>query len=227
MFEQEIEMEKKQSGIVPLLLIVALVIGVVGVAAYQLWDSRAVLTPPEAANVVTSALQSEGPATVRFHVGKLVSSIADKPTDPHYRLLEKAGILKEVKQGKSYDSPVLISFTPKGEEVLAKIAGVKKSEEKDGSEAYVVPLAERKLVEVSKVTMTGTGRATVEYTWRWEPNTLGENFDAAGDMIHTFNTWDRGALINKYGAQFYHGAPTKVLMSVERADKVWKPAAEY
>jgi hypothetical protein len=221
MFEQEIEFEQKRSGIVPLLLVVALILAVVGVAGYELKESSKVLSVPEAANVAIRVLQVQGPATVKFHVGKLVSSVADKPTDPHYRLLEKAGVLKLVRQGKSYDSPTLVTLTPKGEELLAQIPGVKKSHEKDGTEAYVVPLAERRLVDVPRVTMTGAGRATMEYSWRWEPNALGESFDVGGVLLQTFNTWDRANLINKYGAEFYHQAPTKVVMALVRTGKGW------
>ncbi len=226
MFEQEIEMEKKRSGIVPLILVIALILVVVGVAAYQLRESSKVLTVPEAANLAIGLLQTQGPATVTFHTGLLVSSVADKPDDPHYRLLEKAGILKRVPRGKGYDRPVMTTLTPKGEQLLSQIKGVRTTKEKDGTETYVVPLAEHKLVDVPKVTMTGTGRATVEYSWKWDPNSLGEDFDVAGSLLQSFNTWDRGALIDKYGAQFYHAAPTNAVVSVIRTDKGWQLATE-
>jgi len=44
MFEQEIEMEKRTSSIVPLLLIVSLIVAVVGVSIYFVIQSRRVLT---------------------------------------------------------------------------------------------------------------------------------------------------------------------------------------
>ena len=226
MFEQELELEKERSASVSLLLIVALILAVAGVAIYQLRESRKVLSVPEAANVAIDILKTQGPAVVTFHTGTLVSSVADKPTDPHYRLLEKAGILKQVKMGKAFGSPVKVTLTPDGERLMLQIPGVKKSQEKDGTVAYTVPLAARRLVEVSKVTMTGTRRATFEFTWRWEPNVLGENFDAGGAMVKSFNTWDRGLLINKHGAQFYNEPPTKVVMAVVRTDKGWEPESE-
>jgi len=226
MFEQEIELEKRHSGVVPLVVVVALILAVAGVAGYQLRESHNVLTAAEGADIASSALQARGPATVRFHVGLLVSSVADKPTDPHYRLLEKAGILKLVRKGKAYDSPVLVTLTPKGEELLNQIPGVKTTKEKDGTEAYVVPLAERRLVEVSKITMTGNRQATMEYRWRWKPNAIGESFDVAGATMQSFNTWDRATLINKYGADFYNAAPTKAVMALVRTDKGWQSPVE-
>ncbi len=147
----------------------------------------------------------------------------DRPGDPHYRLLEKVGI---VKLQKAKGGASIVALTPKGEALLKQILGVKESKEKDGTEAYVVPLAERKLVTVSNVTMTGTGRAKVQFTWQWETNALGESFDASGPALKSFNTWDRGTLIQKYGAAFYHEAPKAVVIAVEKADKGWQLASE-
>jgi hypothetical protein len=226
MFEQEMELEKRHGGMVLLVVVVALILAVAGIAGYQLRESRNVLTAPEGTRVAIGVLQARAPETVKFHVGTLVSSVSDKPSDPHYRLLEKAGILKEVRKGKGYDSPVLVTLTPKGEELLKQIPGVKKSKEQDGTEAYVVPLAQRRLVEVSRIAMTGNRRATMEYRWRWEPNALGESFNADGALLQTFNTWDRASLINKYGADFFHAAPTKVAMALMRTDKGWQPTGE-
>jgi hypothetical protein len=226
MFEQEMELEERHGGMVLLVVVVALILAVAGIAGYQLRESRNVLTSLEGTRVAASVLQSWEPATVKFHVGTLMSNVSDKPTDPHYRLLEKAGILKQVRKGKSYDSPVLVSLTPKGEELLKQIPGVNKSKEQDGTEAYVVPLAKRRLVEVSSISMTSNRRATMEYRWRWEPNALGESFDAEGALLQTFNTWDRASLINKYGADFFHAAPKKATIALMRTDKGWQQAFE-
>ena len=49
MFEQELEMEEREASAVPLLLIVALILVIVGVSGYYLWQYRQVLTPQEAA----------------------------------------------------------------------------------------------------------------------------------------------------------------------------------
>src|SRR3954449_8821213 len=91
MFEQEIEMEKSQSSVVPLLLIVCLIISVVGVAGYYLIQTRKVVSKQEAAAIVGASLKEQGPATVRFRTGMIKASVDEKPHDPHYRLLEKAG----------------------------------------------------------------------------------------------------------------------------------------
>src|SRR5947209_3324055 len=94
MFEQEIEMEKRESSVVPLLLIVAMILVFVGVAGYYVWQNKQVLTTAEAGNVITASLKGQGPAVVQFHTGLVKASINEKPQDPHYRMLEKIGIVK-------------------------------------------------------------------------------------------------------------------------------------
>ena len=51
-------------------------------------------------------------------------------------------------------------------------------------------------------------------------------FDAAGGQVKVFNTWDRATLIEKYGADFYHGDPTRATVNLVRTDKGWKIATE-
>lgn len=223
MFEQEIELEKRQSATVPLLLIVALIVAVVGVAMYYVIESRKVLGTAEAANLAISLLNAQGPATVTFQAGLVKEQFNEGPRDARYRLLEKLGI---VKLGKSKGPKTPVALTPKGTELLKQITGVKQSKDTEGNETYIVPLAARRLVDVSGVTMTGTGRATVEYTWQWEPNALGEGFDASGDGVGSFNTWDRATLIDKYGVRFYHDAPARVAIAVVKTSQGWQVATE-
>ena len=120
MFEQEIEMERKSSTVVPLLLILALAGVIIGTAGYWFVQSRKVLTQQDATTAVTSILKAQGPAMLRFHTGTVKSSINEKPRDPHYKLLEKAGMVKlaPVKgKGETYD----IALTPKGEAELTAV----------------------------------------------------------------------------------------------------------
>jgi hypothetical protein len=45
--------------------------------------------------------------------------------------------------------------------------------------------------------------------------------------VKSFNTWDRGTLIDKYGAKFYHAAPVHAVIAVTRNDKgVWQISPE-
>jgi hypothetical protein len=126
---------------------------------------------------------------------------------------------------KGYTFP--IALTPKGEELLKQIPDVKQISEKDGTTNYIVPLAQRKLVAISKITMVNPERANVEYTWAWDPNALGEDFDASGSLLQTFNTWDRATLIQKYGATFFHEGPKSALITVVKNDKKgWQIAAD-
>ena len=226
MFEQEMEMEKRQSSVVPLLLIVSLIVAIVGVSGYYVLQSHKVLSNQDAAAVAAGVLQAQGPATLRFHIGIIKSSVDDKPHDPHYRLLEKAGLVRVGKDTGPYKTITPVELTPQGQRLLEEIPGVTKGSEKDGTLVYSVPLAERKLVAVSKVTMVNPARALVEITWKWEPNKLGNLLDASGSMVKSFNTWDRATLIQKYGADFYHGDPTRVTLSMVKGDNAWQIATD-
>jgi len=227
MFEQELEMEKRENSIVPLLLIVALILCIVGVAGYYVIQNRKVLTMQEATNVATSILEQQGPATVRFHTGFVKSSVDDNPQGVHYRLLEKAGLVRLGKAQGTYGTTYPIELTPAGQEILKRIQGVTTAQEKDGTELYLVPLAERRLVTVSKINMITPTRATITISWNWKTNPLGELFDAAGSEVKSFNTWDRATLIQKYGADFYHAPPTEVTIALMKTDQnVWQVATE-
>jgi len=66
--------------------------------------------------------------------------------------------------------------------------------------------------------MQAPTRALVEYTWKWVPNQLGEVFEASGPLVKSFSSWERAALIEKYGADFYHASPTKVVLPLMKTD---------
>jgi len=217
MFEQELELEKKQSSVVPLLLIVVMIVALVGIAGYYVRESQKVLGMYEASGLAMAALNAQGPALIRFHTGSLTPNM--KAHDPNYRLLEKAGLLK---LGKDKGRTTPVTLTSVGDKQLGEIAGVEKTTETDGTVSYVVPIAERRLLAVDRITMIGLGRATVEFTWRWEPNPLGEVFDVSGALVKSFNTWERATLISEYGANFYHGEAKQAVISVVKSDHRWK-----
>jgi hypothetical protein len=224
MFEQEIELEKRENSVVPLLLIVAMIVCIVGVAGYYLWENKQVLGSADAGNVISASLKAQ-PAVFRFHAGVVKPSVAEKPDGPHYRLLEKAGIVKLGKVNKDGSYPIAV--TPEGTRLLAELPDVSKTQEQDGTDLYVVPLAERRLVEIGKITMVSPSRANVQYSWKWEPNKLGNLFDASGSLVKSFNMWDRTTLIEKYGANFYQAEPTKVQVALTKTDRgVWQIALE-
>ena len=222
MFEQEIEMEQRQSSVVPLLLIIAMILAFVGVAAYYVIENRKVLPSSEAALLIEQSLKADGPATIHFESGKVVASVQERPQDANYRLFEKAGL---VKVGKDNGHFTPVELTTAGEKMLAEIPGVINTKDAKGNSiAHIVPVAERKLIGTPKVTMMGIGHATAEFTWTWEPNKMGELLDASGPLVKSFNTWDRATLIDKYGAKFYHGEPNKVTTEFVRGDKGWQIA---
>lgn len=220
MFEQEMEMEKKSSSILPLLLMVTLIVGIAGVSLYFVLWSRTELTAAEANPIVLAALERQGPATLHFTTGMLEDQV---PPDPRYRLLEKQGYLKI---GKALKGKTPISLTPSGQAWLAEVPGVKEKKTNDDNEEYIVPLAQRKLVALGKITMLSPLRATVDYSWKWEPTKAGEVFDAAGPAVKAFGTWDRSTLIEKFGAAFYHGDPTQVTVLLAKMDKGWEITRE-
>jgi len=227
MFEQELEMERKESSVVPLLLILTLIIAVVGVAGYYIIQNRKVLSMAEATQVATSVLKDQGPATLHFHTGLVKSSVNDNPEGPHYRLMEKAGLITVGKAQGQYKTTYPIALTEAGKEMMKRIDGVTTSEEKDGSQLYDVPLAERKLVAISNIKMINPNRANITITWNWKTNPMGELLDAGGPTVKSFNTWDRSTLIDKYGANFYHAAPTEVTLGLARNDNgTWGIASE-
>lgn len=227
MFEQELQMEKQESSIVPLLLIVALILTIVGVAGYYLLQNRKVLTMQEATQVATSALKDQGPVTLRFHTGLVKSSVDDNPQGPHYRLLEKAGLIAIGKAQGTYKTTYPIALTTAGQQFLKRIEGVTTAKEKDGTDVYLVPVAERQLVAVSNIKMLSPTRANIIISWTWKTTPLGELLDAGGPTVKAFNTWDRSTLIDKYGANFYHAAPTEVTLGLAKADNgTWGIATE-
>ncbi|HXR16589.1 MAG TPA: hypothetical protein VN777_10365 [Terriglobales bacterium] len=224
MFEAELEMEKR-SAFLPLLLMVCLVAGIVGMVTYVVFQVRAKtpLSAQQASGIVASALEGPGPAIIHFRTGLVKPSPDEQPADSRYRLLEKAGIVKSAKEAHGAE---LISLTPVGEHLLATLPGSKKWRETDGTFSYQVPLAQRQLVGISDITMIGVNNATVEYTWKWIPNQMGDVFDAGGSLVKSFNIWDRQTLIDKYEADFYHGNPTKSMLAFVRTDRGWKISAQ-
>jgi hypothetical protein len=94
MFEQEVELEKSRSSMVPLLLIGALIVIIAGAAGYYIWENQRVMNRYEASSLAIAALNAQGPALIRFHTGVITPSVDLKPRDRNYRLLEKAGLLK-------------------------------------------------------------------------------------------------------------------------------------
>jgi hypothetical protein len=223
MFEQELEMEKKTSSIVPLLLMVVLIVGIVGVSLYFVIESRKVLSTAEATPIMQALLDGQKTPVLHFQTGYIKSSVSENLKEPHYRLLEKEGLLKI---GKPSAAKTPVSLTPQGQAFLAEIAGVKQSKDKDGNDDYAVPMGHRKLVEISKITMLSASKAVIEYSWKWEPTKAGDLFDTGGPAVKQFNTWDRSTLIDKYGATFYHGDPTKMTVTLVQNYYGWKVATD-
>jgi len=220
MFEAEVEMERR-SSVLPLLLMLCLLAAIMGLATYVLFQFRGKtpLRAQDASGIVAAALQGPGPAIIHFRTGLVKPGADEKPEDPNYRLLEKAGIIKLAKPAKG---SVMVSITPEGERLLSGVPGFKKSQEADGTFSYQAPLAQRQLVSVTSVNMNGLNNAIVEYTWKWVPNQLGDVFDVGGPLVKSFNLWERQTLINKYEVAFYNGEPTKSTLALERSGREWK-----
>jgi hypothetical protein len=224
LFAAEIEMEKKSSSVLPLLLVAALVVVVAGTLYYFWKGSQEKLGTEGATAAVNNILKEQGAATIRFSTGTITSNVNEKPMDPHYKLLTKAGILAT--KPRSWNS-IFSQMTPAGQKLLDGIPGVQKTTNSDKTVTYQVPLAQRKLVAIDNITMVRPHIAKVTYAWQWDPNRLGKEFDASGELVKSFNTWDRGTLIKSYGVDFYSAVPTKVtVVLMETKDGTWKPYVE-
>ncbi len=227
MFEDEIKMEEKSSNVIPLLMALALAVAIVGGLAYFVMESKRSLSQEEASKVVTTILQTQGPAKVHFHAGgRIEPSMDEKPFDPHYRFLEKLGI---VKLRKPTYKGLEVTITPDGLKEL-QACGAKEDKNSDGTDAFTVPLANRKLLAIEKIEIPRPGIAKVQYTWNWEPTTLGKDFDANSKAMSAMPVWDRTLLIQKYGADFYLDAePKKITINLAWDPKTssWKPLTEY
>jgi hypothetical protein len=222
MFEQEIEMEKKEgSGFGPvlvILLLVGLFVGSIGVVIFQ---SKLTVRPQEATAAIETKLKADAPVSVNFHTGN-VNVISESPSDPQYKLLEKAGIIKI---GKTKGTAVPIELTPAGKELIASLSGVKAVPAKDGTTSYTLPLASRKFVSVGNVTKLTQEKFQVQYTWEWQTTKAGELFDINGKYVQRLSTYERSLLIDHHGANYYHAAPTQTAIVLIKGDKGWEPIA--
>ncbi len=200
MFEAEIEMERKSNSFGPVLFIAVLVLCIAGVIYYAVHESSKSMSESQASQLITSILKSKGPSTLHFRTGLVKQTVDEKPFDPQYKLLEKAGLIKTAKR----DGGLEVTLTAAGERVLGDIKDVSRTKRLEGGEAITVALATRKLVAITKIDVLSPQRVNVAYTWKWEPTRLGEIFDASSPLVASFNVWDRGSLIKDYGVDFYH-----------------------
>jgi hypothetical protein len=221
MFEQEIEMEKKEGSsfapILIILLLLGLFIGGLGVVIFQ---SKQTVRPEEATAAIETKLKSAAPVSITFLTGNVSLTAADSPNDPHYKLLEKAGIIQIAKP--KADS-ARVDLTPAGKELLASVPNVIGVPAKGGTTSYTLPLASRKLVSVGKVTKLTQEKFQVQYTWAWQPTKAGELFDIPGKFVQSLSTYERGMLIDQHGANYYHAVPTQTAIVLFRGDHGWEP----
>ena len=224
MFEAEIEMEKKESSIIPLLLVLVLaglIVGGIGGVVYMVVQTKKGLPEQDVAAIISRQLKEEGPAKTHFYTGLVKQSAGEKVLDPHYKLFEKVGIIDYKLQKDKFSAKV--TLTPDGEKKITALGAQVTPPSKDETDTlYVVPLAERKLVAVTQIKMDGPNRAYIEYTWKWEPNELGKAFDASSSLVKGFGTYERMALIDKYGAAFYNADPIKHTMLLVKKDNGWE-----
>jgi len=218
MFEQEIELEKGKGGWGPMLLVVVLIGCIVGGIGYYVYQMKKGLSQQEASAVIVDILNAKTPKT-HFRTGVVMPSVDEKPKDPHYQLLQKAGF---VTLQNAIGGGEVVRLTDAGQHVIDSIPGEKNWKSSDGTTQYEVPLAVRKLVRIDSINMTGPSRAKVEYTWQWDANQLGKVFNASGDLVQKFNTWDRGKLIQNYGADFFSPEQKKESVFLLRGEKGWK-----
>lgn len=221
MFEQAIEIENKEgSRFGPFLIIVVLVGLFIGGFAVVIFQSRPTLKPEEATAAVESRLIASGPVSVSFRTGVVSYADADRPSDPQYKLLEEAGILK-IAKAKGYAAQV--ELTPEGKQFLASLANVQTRPDKDNTTVHILPLASRKLVSVDNVIKLTPDHFQVQYTWAWRTTKAGDMFDIAGNLVQELPAYDRGRLIDQFGANYYHDEPAHASLVLKRDEKGWVP----
>jgi len=221
LFAAEIAMEEKSHNFAPWLLATALALLLGGFIYYFISTSRETLSVAQATATVNGILRAQGPAVVHFSTGTV--DPANGQADPLYKLLSKAGIVMTKPKGQTL---LTVEITGPGDNVLTNIEGVQKAK-KDESTTYSVPLAERKLVSIDKVTLLRPHVAKVDYTWQWVPNRLGREFDADSELVQSFSTWDRETLIKSYSVDFYNAPPAKAsIVLMKPGDDPWQPYRE-
>jgi hypothetical protein len=221
MFEDEIKMEEKSSNWIPMAMAMGLVVALVGGLVYFIMESKRTVSEAEAQQLAGAVLKAQGPGLVHFHVGQVKPSVDEKPYDPHYKLLAKAGV---VTLGKPTDKGINVELTTAGKDLLDQI-GAKEEKNPDGTEAYTAPLANRELVKVTKIDMLNPGRANIAYEWKWAPNSLGLDFDINSPEMQSLTNWDRLTLIQKYGAAYYKEGKIKndsIALVWDDQKKQWK-----
>jgi hypothetical protein len=222
MFEAEEQVENRSYLLHLSIIVLVILVIAVGIVYHYVRQQKPLST--EQASAALSGMFKARPSTiVHFHVGNVGHSRDEDANTPQYLLLKKAGYLK-TKPGPR--NTVEVKTTPLAESTFSQFPEFKKETNKDGTEGYIVPLAKKELASVTKVTMTAPSRAVVEYTWKWAPNALGEVFDANSKVMQEIPSWERMSLIQKHGADFYHGEPTRGSVTMVRVDKTWKIAGE-
>lgn len=203
MFQAEINVEDRTSSAGPMLLIGAVCLTIVATAVYVVHEARKGMSETEARHVVTAMLDERGAATVHFRTGLVMPSPTDKPTDLQYQLLERAQVITREKQGGGMH----VTLTDNGAKLLAGIAGTIYTRNSDGTDEYLIPLGTREVISVTGVNVISPSSATIHYTWKWRPTSMGDIFDLAGNYATGFNVWERASLAKDYGADLYHGEP--------------------
>ena len=224
MFEDEVRMEEKSSSILPLLMVATLVLGVLAIAGYLIRESMRTVSDQQALASTKAVVAAWGPEKVHFQVGFLKPATGAQPFDPHYRLLEKAGL---VKLGKPTYRGLDVKLTPAGADLL-RACGAQEEKNQDGTVGYTVTLAERKLLKVTKVEMLSSRKAVVQYEWSWQPTQFGLVFDLNGPAMAKLPVYDAAVLIDKCGATYYTEAKPQTgafTLVWDQQRHIWRPGS--
>jgi hypothetical protein len=225
MFEQELEMEKKEGSAFGPVLIILLLIGLfVGGIGFVIFQGKQTPKSAEASAIVETKLKSAGPVMVTFDTGNLSYATGESPADPQYKLLANAGILKIV---KTKPDGAQVELTPAGKQFLASFPDVKGAPGQNHRIVYTLPLAYRKLVAVGQMTRLNQETFRVQYTWQWQTTKAGEMFDVAGKLVQALPSYERGLLIDQHGAKYYHAPPAQTSIVLMKGDHGWEPAPTY
>lgn len=200
MFETEMNLEERSSGVGPLILIATVCLTIVATLVYVTLEARKHMGKDEATRAVTAMLEQRGPAILHFRTGLLKPAVA-KASDPRYQVLQRAQVVSIETQ----ENGMKVALTENGAAMINSISGEKHTHNSDGTEEYAVPMASRKLIAITGVKTMSPSASSIFYTWNWAPTSMGQIFDLDGQYAGDLDVWQRDQLARD-GADLFHGA---------------------
>ena len=147
----------------------------------------------EAQKIIEATRWFQEPKTVRLATGELPSgamTIEDLRADQVYRVMKELDLI-DIEPGPNQTT--IVTLTERGQEASRQWEW-QKSREGHGSrtwDAWQVPVAYKKILQMLKPASGVPGTAVVEFVWKWEPNPLGEKLVMQIDPVRTSTSFKK------------------------------------